>query len=211
MRPFLRLALASAALAAAAGLSAEQTATRYFSRAHLNGMSIKATVRQLVSHPYWGCLPDQPYGFNAAYYAAVNEDVVEAGYPLYQHYVDHGRSEGRLPCDPRGGTTYDPSDSFTRLIPRTGIHDYVATASKDRYSVPFNMSGAVVSIDGFDVDKDTLGLGWIEPQLGVPEFVDLGGGLGTELRWNGKVLVRLVGISVDDAKRIEAAGRGVTS
>lgn len=200
-----------AAMAPIPPASAQTSAPRFYMRQKMTGMRMKATVRQLVSHPYWGCLPDQPYGFNADYYAALNEDVVEANYPLYQHYVDHGRSEGRKPCDAAGSTTYNPEDSYTRLIPRSGSRNYTATASQDRYSIPYDMNGAAVTIDGFDVEKDTLGLGWIMPQLGMPQFVDLGGNLGTELRWNGKVLVRMVGISVDEAKRIVEKGRTVTS
>lgn len=47
----------------------------------------------------YGRVEGQPYGFNAAWYANRNPDVVAAGMDLLLHYLWHGRGEGRLPYE----------------------------------------------------------------------------------------------------------------
>ena len=207
-----RFVLALLAAIATTPLGAQSTAVRYFSRAHLNGMSIKATVRQAATHPDWSCLPDKPYGFNAAYYAYLNPDVVEyfgsseAG--LYSHYVQFGRAEGRRPCDPRGGTTFDPSDSFYRTAPRNGTVSYVATVGTDTYDMGSRTwVDSRITIDGFDVDKDKLVVAPAEQVLGAPTYEELPDGGGTKVIWGGVVRLVLVGIPIDQAKAVVEKAR----
>ena len=200
----LRIAALALVGAASAALAQDAAKPRYYSRAHLTGMEIKATVRQMVSHPYWGCLPGQVDGFNEAYYATFNEDVVEAHYPLLQHYLDYGKREGRRPCDPAGRTEYQPDDEFTRLLPRTGTRDIVATASHDYYELPAGAADLHVSIDGFDVEADKLSLSFIIAAYGMPTMADLGQ-LGTDLSWPSGTHIKLVGVKVDDARKVVAA------
>lgn len=42
--------------------------------------------------------PPQLGGFDAAYYAARNPDVIAAGYDPLRHYIDYGWKERRDPC-----------------------------------------------------------------------------------------------------------------
>ena len=204
MRSALRLASIAAAVATASVLVAQTSAPRYYSRVHLTGMEVKATVRQMVSHPYWGCLPGQFDGFNPDYYGTFNEDVVEAHYPLLQHYVDYGRREGRRPCDPAGRTEFQPDDEFTRLLPRTGTRDIVATASHDYYELPDGAADLRVSIDGFDVEADKLSLSFIIARYGMPTTADLGQ-LGTDLSWPSGTHIKLVGVKIEDARKVVVA------
>ena len=207
-----RIVLSFAVALVATPLVAQSTAPRYFSRTHLTGMSIKATVRQAATHPDWSCLPDRPYGFNSAYYGYLNPDVVEYYGPaeasLYAHYVQFGRAEGRRPCDPRGGTTFDPSDSFYRTAPRNGAVSYVATVGTDTYDMGSRTwVDSRITIDGFDVEKDRLVVDPAEQVLGAPTYEEQSDGGGTKVIWGGVVRLVLVGIPIDQAKAVVEAGR----
>lgn len=99
-----------------------------------------------TSHGYWGAITGEPDGFNAAYYAAHNPDVVAAGMDLLSHYEQYGKAEGRLAYDGTVVTTdpvpVDPSPADSSPVDATPVAKPVETAQPDSISV------VVAPVDG---------------------------------------------------------------
>jgi len=109
--------------------------------ATLRERSLRAAIARSVR------IPESPPGFDAQYYLMEYPDVRASGLDPYQHYVEHGRAEGRMPMRPPPMTldrtvAFDPSKETVLVVThdasRTGapvLSLNIVVALRERYNV----------------------------------------------------------------------------
>ena len=158
-----------------------------------------AETLSATAHPDWSAVAGVPGGFNAAYYAAHNADVVAAGVDLLDHWLKYGQAEGRLGYDDGSGredlvgTSGDDhlviADGIVRLI--TG------GAGADTFSLSKGVGVEVIT--DFDVREDHLDVSGLVAAYGAPTISDLAWASGSMVRFAGGETVVLLGVNAHDA------------
>ena len=106
----------------------------------------------------------QPDGFNAAWYAYANPDVVASGVDLLTHYQQYGKAEGRQPYENGPGKPPTVKQALLRAV--AAMPDDAGNAvliySKADQSVAMSGSGA-----GWGAAMQLLGIGakWAGQQV----------------------------------------------
>lgn len=107
----------------------------------LRERSLRAAIAKSVR------IPESPPGFDAQYYLMEYPDVRASGLDPYQHYIEHGKAEGRMPMRPppmahAASVAFDPSKENVLVVThdasRTGapvLSLNIVVGLRDRYNV----------------------------------------------------------------------------
>ena len=147
---------------------------------------------------YTGSMPTMQDGFNAAFYAAHNLDVVAAGVDLFQHYQQNGKGEGRTAFDPNGKAAGTAEAYYDTIMAGSGNKSLAATVSHDSYH--FAPGFGVDKITGFDAANDRIDVSALTVRYGQPQVAAMADGSGAVIRWSGGETLQLLGLTVDEAR-----------
>ncbi len=154
----------------------------------------------VTSHAYWGVVTGVKDGFNAAFYAAHNLDVVASGMDLLTHYETYGKAEGRLGYDPAAGTAADGTTaaSYKTIAAYSGNATLAATSASDTFVLTPGFK--VDTVTNFDIAHDKLDVATLLAKYGTPTLTDMDNHAGTTAHWSGGETVQLLGVSHTDAQ-----------
>lgn len=154
----------------------------------------------VISHAYWGAVSGVQDGFNAAFYAAHNPDVVAAGVDLLSHYETYGKAEGRLGYDPAAGTAADGTTaaSYKTIAAASGNATLAATSGSDTFVLSPGFK--IDTVTNFDIVHDKFDVSRLLAKYGTPTLTDMDNHAGTTAHWSGGETMQLLGVSHTDAQ-----------
>ena len=139
-------------------------------------------------------------GFNAAYYALHNPDVMAAGVNLLNHYEQFGKKEGRLAYDDGSGkgtiTGTTGADAFVETT-AGGVHTYTGGGGADTFT--FKAATGWDTITDFDVAHDKLDVSALTAKYGAPTISAIPWEEGSMVHFSSGETVLLLGVSAADA------------
>ncbi|SOB81112.1 Glycosyl hydrolases family 16 [Sphingomonas guangdongensis] len=164
-----------------------------------------ADTLSAANHPDWSAIVDMPGGFNAAYYAAHNADVVAAGVNLLDHWLNHGKTEGRM--------GYDDGSGREDLVGTSGDDHFVIangtvrliTGGDGADTFTFTKGVGVEVIADFKLSEDHLDLSALITAYGAPTISDINWASGSMIRFSGGESIVLMGVDAHDAALISLA------
>lgn len=156
----------------------------------------------VTAHENWGKVTGVQDGFNAAFYAAHNPDVVAAGMDLLTHYEQYGKAEGRPGYGTVAGTAADGTvaASYRTIAAPSGNATLTATSASDTFVLSPGFK--VDTVTNFDIAHDQLDVTRLIAKYGSPTLSDLDSHAGTMAHWTGGETVQLLGVSHADAQHV---------